>query len=130
MMKDSPEVIFARSNTDIPLKEFAEKKSDNFSDILDFRLGKYFFLYNFCLIKKKLHLDRMLQFRKYFAKFFGRALAALENNEEDKMFKSLILDLFGKSKTKKIVNRSRKTLNILLISSWSSGKRSPANTVN
>lgn len=32
----------------------------------------------------------MLQFRKYFANVFARAAAALENNEESGVFKSLI----------------------------------------
>ena len=120
MMKENSEVVFARSNTDTPLLDFAKKKPENFTDILDFRLGKY---YSFLYVSFNFPCsDRMLQFRKYFAKFFGRAFAALENEEEDKIFKSLIMELFGKSKAKKIVKRRKKSLNILLISSWSSGK--------
>ena len=42
MMKESSEVVFARSNTDTPLLDFAGKKPENFTDILDFRLGKYY----------------------------------------------------------------------------------------
>ena len=41
MMKDSADVIFARAHTDLPFTDFVGKKTQNFSDVLDFRLGKY-----------------------------------------------------------------------------------------
>ena len=112
----------------------------------------------------------MLQFRKYFANVFARAAAALENNEESGVFKSLIKggghkngeifksrsseisilllvkrgsllislytihffllfcvtcpqELFSKNKKNQQIPRRKKTLNILLMSTWSSGKR-------
>ena len=64
----------------------------------------------------------MLQFTRLYASFFSKAAAALENNEEGEVFKSLISELFRTNKTKKRTNKRRKTLNILLISSWSSGR--------
>ena len=63
----------------------------------------------------------MLQFTRLYASFFSKAAAALENNEEGEVFKSLISELFRTNKTKKRINKRRKTLNILLISTWSSG---------
>ena len=68
--------------------------------------------------------DRMLQFRKYFANVFARAAAALENNEESAVFKYLVKELFRKNKKNQKIARRKKTLNILLMSTWSSGKRS------
>ena len=55
MMKESSEVVFARSNTDTPLLDFAKKKPENFTDILDFRLGKY---YSFLYVSFKLSMFR------------------------------------------------------------------------
>ena len=66
----------------------------------------------------------MLQFKKYFANVFARLAAALENNEESSVFKSLIMELFRKTKKNQQIARMKKTLNILLMSTWSSGKRS------
>ena len=66
----------------------------------------------------------MLQFRKYFANIFARAAAALENNDESSVFKSLIMELFRKTKKNKQIARRKENLNILLMSTWSSGKRS------
>ena len=66
----------------------------------------------------------MLQFKKYFANVFARAAAALENNADSSVFKSLIMELFRKTKKNQQIARMKKTLNILLMSTWSSGKRS------
>ena len=66
----------------------------------------------------------MLQFKKYFANVFARAAAALENNADSSVIKSLIMELFRKTKKNKQIARRKNTLNILLMSTWSSGKRS------
>ena len=68
--------------------------------------------------------DRLLQFRKYFANIFARVAAAIENDDESAVFKSLIMELFRKTKKGQQTSRRKHTLNILLMSTWSSGKRS------
>ena len=41
MLKDIPEVIFPRFKTDKPITDFAGSKMENFSDVLDVRIGTY-----------------------------------------------------------------------------------------
>ena len=41
MLKDIPEVIFQRFKTDKPITDFTGSKMENFSDVLDVRIGKY-----------------------------------------------------------------------------------------
>ena len=41
MLKDIPEVIFPRFKTDIPITDFVGSKMENFSDVLDVRIGRY-----------------------------------------------------------------------------------------
>ena len=66
----------------------------------------------------------MLKFKKHFAKVVARAATAIENNEKnEEVYKSLLMELFRKNNNNKIrLDKRKNTLSILLISSWSSGK--------